>query len=207
MNDLDRSPFGPELSIPNNTEYRAQAGDLIELPCGISSVSTQARISWWKNGVEIENISDKLYNHSLMLQLSQTSSNDSGIYVCRIDDETGGRMTSSMSLKVDRKFDFLFFSSINFEFLVSIQCQMSIPQPAFNAGSNGELICSTNSLKSISHHWQWYHNSQRIPVTNNRYLIANLTRDHMGMYQCCYITSTSDSNSCCAQTQVRVISK
>ncbi len=108
FNCIDRSPFGPELSIPNNTEYRAQAGDLIELPCGISSVSTQARISWWKNGIEIENISKKLYNHSLILQLSSTSANDSGNYACRIDDETGGRMTSSMSLKVDRKYHLFF---------------------------------------------------------------------------------------------------
>ncbi|CAF4452460.1 unnamed protein product, partial [Adineta steineri] len=26
----DRSPIGPELSIPNNTEYQAQIGDIIE---------------------------------------------------------------------------------------------------------------------------------------------------------------------------------
>ena len=89
--DEDRSPFGPELSMPNNTEYHGQAGDLIELPCGISSVSTHARVSWWKNGIEMENSSEKIYNHSLMLQLSQTSTNDSGIYSCRVDDESGGR--------------------------------------------------------------------------------------------------------------------
>jgi hypothetical protein len=76
---------------------------LIELPCGISSVSTHARISWWKNGIEIDHISEQIYNNSLILQLSPTSSNDSGNYACRIDDELGGRMTSLMSLKVDRK--------------------------------------------------------------------------------------------------------
>ena len=48
-------------------------------------------------------ISQKIYNNSLILQLSQTSSNDSGNYACRIDDESGGYMTSLMSLKVDRK--------------------------------------------------------------------------------------------------------
>ncbi len=84
---------------------------------------------------------------------------------------------------------------------------MFIPQPVFNAGSNAELICSNNFPKSISNHWQWYHNSHLILATNNQYLITNLSREHMGMYQCCYITSTSDSNACCAQTQVRVISK
>ena len=102
---IDRSPFGPELSIANNTEYRAKAGELIELPCGMSSVPTYARISWWKNGVEIENLSEKIYHNSLILRLSQASANDSGNYVCRIDDESGGRLTSSMFLKVDRKCD------------------------------------------------------------------------------------------------------
>ncbi len=111
LNDIDRSPFGPELSIANNTEYRAQAGDLIELPCGLSSISTNARISWWKNGIEIEHISEKIYNNSLILQLSQTSANDSGNYACRIDDESGGRMTSLMSLKVDRKFNLSLITS------------------------------------------------------------------------------------------------
>jgi hypothetical protein len=84
---------------------------------------------------------------------------------------------------------------------------MSIQQTTFNAGSNVELICSSNSIKSMSKQWQWYHNSKRIAFNNDRYIISNLTREHMGMYQCCYITSTSDSNACCAQTQVRVISK
>lgn len=98
---LDHSPFGPELSIANHTEYRGRASDLIELPCGISSISSHARLSWWKNGVEIENLADKVYDHSLIIQLSATSANDSGHYLCRIDDESGGRLTSHMSLKVD----------------------------------------------------------------------------------------------------------
>ncbi|CAF2759126.1 unnamed protein product [Rotaria sp. Silwood2] len=185
----DRSPFGPELSIPNNTEYRAQAGDLIELPCGISSISTHARISWWKNGIEIENISEKLYNNSLILQLSHISSNDSGNYACRIDDELSGRLISSMSLKVN----------------VPIQCRMSVQEANFNAGSKAKLICTSNLIKSIPTQWQWYHNSNRISTNNDRYSINNLTREHMGMYQCCYIISSSDSNACCAQTQLRVI--
>src|SRR4051812_1026429 len=85
---------------------------------------------------------------------------------------------------------------------------MSIQKTNFNAGSNAELICTTNSIKSIPTQWQWYHNSKRISINNDRYTIYNLTRKHMGMYQCCYITtSSSDLNPCCAQTQVHVISK
>ena len=84
---------------------------------------------------------------------------------------------------------------------------MSTQQTDFHAGSTVQLICSSNSIKSTSNQWQWYHNSQRIPPSNDRYIIANLTREEMGMYQCCYITGTSDSNACCAQTQVRAISK
>ncbi|CAF4347184.1 unnamed protein product, partial [Adineta steineri] len=60
----DRSPFGPELSIPNNTEYQAQIGDIIELPCGISSLSPNAHISWWKDGIEISNLKQNMYNNS-----------------------------------------------------------------------------------------------------------------------------------------------
>ncbi|CAF3429449.1 unnamed protein product [Rotaria socialis] len=185
----DRLPFVPELSIPNNTEYRAQAGDRIELPCGISSVSTHVRVSWWKNSVEMENITERLYNHSLILQLSRISSNDSDNYACRIDDDSGGRMISSMSLKVS----------------LPLQCKMSIQENNPSAGSNTELICTTNSIKSIPSQWQWYYNSNRLSVNGDRYLINNLTRDNMGMYQCCYIISSSDSNACCAQTQLRVI--
>ena len=81
---------------------------------------------------------------------------------------------------------------------------MSIEQTNMSAGSNAELICTSN-LISIS--WQWYHNSKRISTYNHRYLIYNLTRKHMGMYQCCYITSSSNLNNCCAQTQLRIISK
>jgi len=100
---IDRSPFGPELSISNNTEYRAQSGALIELPCGISSLLTNAQISWWKDGIEIDNIQEKIYNNSLILQLSSSSSNDSGNYACRVDDESIGRMTSVISLQVNGK--------------------------------------------------------------------------------------------------------
>ena len=103
--NLDRSPFGPELSIPNNTEYRARAGDSLELPCGISSVSLNARLSWWKNGMELADLAEQVYGHSLILQLSSVSSNDSGHYLCRIDDDSGGRLTSHMSLKVEGKLE------------------------------------------------------------------------------------------------------
>lgn len=125
FNRIDRSPFGPELSIPNNTEYRAQAGDLLELPCGMSSVPTHARISWWKNGIEIENIAEKIYNNSLIVQLSQTSANESGNYVCRIDEESGGRLTSSMFLKIDRKFENLFVDVFPGEDFHFSSCSMS----------------------------------------------------------------------------------
>jgi hypothetical protein len=73
---------------------------LIELPCGIASISPNARISWWKDGIEMKDIEDKIYQNSLILQLS---SDDSGIYTCQIDDESIGRMTSMLSLKVNRK--------------------------------------------------------------------------------------------------------
>jgi hypothetical protein len=98
---VDRSPFGPELSVPNNTEYQAQSGDLIELPCGIASLSINAEISWWKDGIEIDNIQEKIYQNSLIFQLSSLSSNDSGIYICQVNDELIGRMTSMMSLEVN----------------------------------------------------------------------------------------------------------
>lgn len=208
VNDLDRSPFGPELSISNNTEYRAQAGDLIELPCGISSISTHARISWWKNGIEISNLLEKIYNNSLILQLSKISTNDSGNYACRIDDESGGHMISVMYLKVDRKCKLILSIKHLIGFIsVSIQCEMSNQQINYNAGSNIELICTNNLMKTFPIQWQWYYNSKLISINTERYLITNLTRKHMGMYQCCSITSSSDFNTCCAQTQIRVISK
>jgi hypothetical protein len=84
---------------------------------------------------------------------------------------------------------------------------MSVQHTNFNAGSNAELICSTNSIKSQPIQWQWYHNSKRISLTNSRYIISNLTREDMGMYQCCYIPSSSELNACCSQTQIHVISK
>ena len=108
---IEHSPFGPELSIRNNTEYQAQVGDRVELPCGIASISKRSRISWWKNDIEIDHLSTKIYNNSLLLQLSNTSSNDSGNYICRVDDETNGRMVSSMFLKVNRMLNKSIFSS------------------------------------------------------------------------------------------------
>ncbi|CAF0823910.1 unnamed protein product [Rotaria sp. Silwood1] len=183
----NRSPFGPELSIINNTEYRAQVGNIIELPCGIASLSNNAQISWWKDGIELNNIEEKLYNNSLIVQLS--SSTDSGNYVCQIDDEIIGRMTSYISLKVN----------------LPIQCNMNIQQTNINAGSNTELICSINTIENPSIQWQWYHNSISLPTKLNQYMIINATRDDMGMYQCCYISSSTDLNSCCAQTQIRII--
>lgn len=98
---LDRSPFGAELTIANNTEYRTRAGDPVELPCGISSVSINARISWLKNGVEIENLIQKTYDNSLLIESATVT--DSGHYICRIDDEFGSRLTSHMTLDVDGK--------------------------------------------------------------------------------------------------------
>jgi hypothetical protein len=85
----------------NNTEYRARAGEPVELPCGISSVPAHARISWWKNGVDITNHTEQIYDHSLILPLEQAVANDSGHYICRIDDESGGRITSHMSLRIE----------------------------------------------------------------------------------------------------------
>jgi len=79
---------------------------------------------------------------------------------------------------------------------------MSVQQTDYNAGSNAELICRSNSIKSLPNQWQWYYNSKQISSINDQYIISNLTREHMGMYQCC----SSDLNSCCAQTQIRVIS-
>lgn len=84
---------------------------------------------------------------------------------------------------------------------------MSVQEQNPISGSDTELICTVNSMKSMPNQWQWYHNSNRLSITNDRFIINNITRQNMGMYQCCYITSSSDSNACCAQTQVRVISK
>jgi hypothetical protein len=84
---------------------------------------------------------------------------------------------------------------------------MNIQQTNINAGSNEELICTINSIKNSSMQWQWYHNSILLSSKFDRYMISNATREHMGMYQCCFISSSSDLNSCCAQTQIRIISK
>ncbi|CAF3590109.1 unnamed protein product [Rotaria sordida] len=183
----NHSPFGPELSIINNTEYRAQIDDIIELPCGIASLSNNIQISWWKDGIELNNIEEKLYNNSLIFQLS--SSNDSGDYFCQIDDESIGGMIALISLKVN----------------LPIQCYMDIQQTNITAQSNMELICSINTIQNLPVQWQWYHNSILLPTNLNRYMIINATREHMGMYQCCYISNSIDFNSCCAQTQIRVI--
>ena len=91
--------------------------------------------------------------------------------------------------------------------LVPVQCQMSVDQIDFPAGSHAELHCSSNSISSRVNSWQWYQNSRLLPGKTDRYIISNISREDMGMYQCCYITNPSDSNACCAQTQVRVISK
>jgi hypothetical protein len=53
-----------------------------------------------KDGIKLDNFQEKIYHNSLILQ---ASSNDSGIYTCQINDESIGRITSMMSLKVNRK--------------------------------------------------------------------------------------------------------
>ncbi|CAF1446454.1 unnamed protein product [Adineta steineri] len=185
----DRSPFGPELSIPNNTEYQAQIGDIIELPCGISSLSPNAHISWWKDGIEISNLKQNMYNNSFIIQLSTPLSNESGNYICHVDDESIGRMTSMISLKVN----------------VPTQCHMNFSERNINAGSTIEFICTINSIKNTSVQWQWYHNSVLLSSKLDQYVISNVTREHMGMYQCCFVSNSLDLNSCCAQTQIRII--
>jgi len=84
---------------------------------------------------------------------------------------------------------------------------MNIEQTNIHAGSNTELFCTINSLKTATIQWQWYHNSIPLSTKVDRYMIMNATRNHMGMYQCCFISSSSDLNSCCAQTQIRITSK
>ena len=132
---LDRSPFGPELSIPNNTEYQAEIGDLVELPCGISSISTNAHISWWKDGHEIRHDKDNLYNNSLIFQLA--SSTQSGNYTCRVDDESIGRMTSTISLKVHGGFFFRFPPDQRTFFSLRSSNQMS-----YKCSENNERYCT-----------------------------------------------------------------
>ena len=84
---------------------------------------------------------------------------------------------------------------------------MLISQTSISAGSNVDLSCTSNSDRTRVHQWRWFHNSKLILANDDRYSMNNVTRAHMGMYQCCYIMDSSDSNDCCAQTQVRVISK
>lgn len=100
---IDRSPFGPELFVLNNTEYHVRTGDVIELPCGIASLSTNARISWWKNGRKILDFERKIYQNSLIFQVSSSTIDDTGVYTCQVDDEPSGRMTSMMTLIVTGK--------------------------------------------------------------------------------------------------------
>ena len=95
----DRSPFGPELSVLNNTNYHARSGDVIELPCGIASLSSHARISWWKNGIEMTNLAETIYQNSLIVHVSSHTE----MYTCQVDDESSGRMTSMMTLTVTGK--------------------------------------------------------------------------------------------------------
>jgi hypothetical protein len=52
---------------------------------------------------------DQIYKNSLILQLLHSSLNDTGSYACRVDDESGGRITSLMSLKIDRMLTILSF--------------------------------------------------------------------------------------------------
>jgi len=93
----------------------------------------------------------------------------------------------------------------NFPLLqVPIECKMNIQQTQIPAGSTTELFCTSNSLRPETIPWQWYHNSLSLSTQQNRYLIINATRKHMGMYQCCYIPISPDFNSCCAQTQIRI---
>jgi hypothetical protein len=84
---------------------------------------------------------------------------------------------------------------------------MNIQQTNISAGSNIEFLCTMNSIQTTTNQWQWYHNSIPLPTKLDRYILMNATRKHMGMYQCCYISSSSDFNSCCAQTQIRITSK
>jgi hypothetical protein len=99
-----------------------------------------------------------------------------------------------------------FLISLSFR-LVLNQCQMLIEQTDLNAGSTVELSCTSNAVQARANQWQWYYNSKMISMNTDRYSINNFSREHMGMYQCCYIMSSSDSNDCCAQNQLRVISR
>ena len=82
----------------------AKIGDIIELPCGFASLSINAQISWWKNGVQLNDIQNKIYHNSLIFELSSLSStNDLDYYVCQIQDELIGRITSRILLKVNGK--------------------------------------------------------------------------------------------------------
>ena len=201
---VERSPLGPELSIVNQTQYEVQQGEVVELPCGIGSISSTTRISWRKEGKELFNVQDRIYNHSLILH---GSAEDSGNYFCQVDDESIGQLTSMMSLKV-HGIDIVLFVPNRFSHCVSllllevpILCQMKTKQNEIVAKTTFELICSTNDVDESTNSWIWFHNSVRlISETTDRLKISNASRQHIGMYQCC-------RQNCCDQIQIRVISK
>ena len=189
----------------NNTEYQAQVGELIELPCGLASLGSRSRISWWKNEEELFDTDRIHYNDSLIFQVS---ANDSGNYLCRAHDDSVGYLSSMLSLRVHRE------SSLADELidrsvisLVPTQCEILLEQPDVNAGSSTELVCTSNSIDRTSVLWQWYHDAEPITANGDRYAIHNASRKHMGMYQCCSMSTSSDVDSCCSQVQIRVISK
>jgi hypothetical protein len=193
------------LSVVNNTEYQAHVGELIELPCGLASLGSKSRVSWWKNETDLSNMDKIHYNDSLIFQVS---ANDSGNYICRAHDDSVGYISSMLSLRVHRESlladDLVHRSMIS---LVPTQCEVLVEQPSIDAGSSTELICASNSIERTSVLWQWYHDAQPIAANADRYTIHNASRKHMGMYQCCSISTSSDVDSCCSQVQIRVISK
>ena len=105
---LGQSPFGAELLTPNNTEYRANVGDLIELPCAIGSIPFNSRISWWRNGQLLVNNQTHLEQTSLILQVT---TNHSGSYVCHVVDEFNIVISSFSILKVLSMFRLLSFNN------------------------------------------------------------------------------------------------
>ena len=87
--------------------------------------------------------------------------------------------------------------------IVPVRCAMNTEQTDVKAGSTVVLNCTTNTVGNTSTVWQWYHNAVLLATQEKRYIISSATRKHMGMYQCC----SMDADRCCAQTQIRVISK
>ena len=193
------------MSVVNNTEYQAQVGQIIELPCGLASLGSRSRISWWKNEAELSDTDRVRYNDSLIFQVS---SNDSGTYICRAHDDSVGYLSSMLSLRVHR--ECLLTDQLVDRSVISVvpsQCELLLEQPNINAGSSTELVCASNSLERTSVLWEWYHDAQPLAANGDRYTIHNASRKHMGMYQCCSMSTSSDVHSCCSQVQIRVISK